>query len=385
MIKRPKIAIIAGEVTSPRALAVFDPLRAVFDVTVFALDGEPMQKFASATSLKIRLYENAQDMPGYLRGLEDELASFDAVISMETSRLATFQAVRASRKHGIPLGVISNEFQPYFYERYPNIRAIQYDICNKADVFWASSEQAQQCLRLDRVPEQAIRRLDPVVDTERFCPDPLRRKKFRNHVGIHSDDVVLLFKHELSPQNRPEAALEALKILYQTTGYTETRIKLIFCGQGSSAMELKYKSFDIGLGRSTLFLHQDAEPFITDLYAATDFILMPRPIRTETHEEFPIGMVEAMAAGIVPVVGAGSVAAELAGDGGLLYTGDEAEYLAARLHMALTDAAVMDLLRAAGRSRVQERFRQDRSADGFIAEVDQLVQERCIERIPRRI
>jgi glycosyltransferase involved in cell wall biosynthesis len=385
MAPRPKIAIVAGEVATPRALALFEPLRAAFDVTIFALDGDAMQKAAAASSLKMRLYENAPDMPGYLRGLEDELASFDAVVGVETSRLATFQAVRAARKHGLPLGVVVNEFQPYFYESYPNIRAIQYDICNKADIFWASSEQAAQALRLDRVPEASIRRLDPVVDVVRFRIDSARRKKFRSYVGIGDDDVVLLFRHELAAHNRPEATLEALRIAYRTSGLKEPRVKLIFAGQGPAAMDLKYLAFDMGLGRAVLFLHQEAEPFLTDLYAATDVIVMPRPQRTETHEDLPIGMLEAMAAGAVPLVGSGSVAAELAGAAGLVYAGDEAEHLAARLHAVLTDAAVMATLRGAGQARVAAQFCQDRPADGFIADVKRLVEERRVERMPRRI
>lgn len=385
MKQQPKIAIVAGEVLAPRSLALFESLRTEFNVTIFALDGEPIQKLATGSSLKMRLYENATDMPGYLQGLEDELASYDAVVGIETSRLSTFQAVRAARKHGLPLGVIVNEFQPYFYERYPNIRAIQYDICNKADIFWVSSEQAQQSLRLDRVAEQSIRRLDPVVDTERFRPDPELRKKFRNYTGIQADDIVLLFKQDLAPQNRPDAILDALRMVYRSTGFLQSRIKLIFCGQGPSAMDLKYRAFDMGLGRSALFLHQDVEPFISDLYAATDIVVMPRPLRTEIHEEFPLSMLEAMATGAIPLVGAGSVAAELAGDAGLVYTGDDAEHLAARLHLLLTDPAVTAQLQASGRTRIQERFQRDRNATDFIAEIHQLLQERRIERMPRRI
>src|SRR5438105_4271673 len=100
---KPKVAIVAGEVTSPRALAPFEPLRDAFDVCVFALDGEALRRPEAGGNLRVRLYENAPDMPGYLRGLEEELASYDAVIGVETSRLATFQAVRAARKHGLPL------------------------------------------------------------------------------------------------------------------------------------------------------------------------------------------------------------------------------------------------------------------------------------------
>ena len=116
MTARPKVAIVAGELQSPRFLALFESLKHDFDVCVYALDLCNVVD-RHGTSLKIRVFENIQDMPGYMRGLEDELASCNLIVGIETSRLSTFQAVRAARKYGIPMVVVVNEFKPYFYER----------------------------------------------------------------------------------------------------------------------------------------------------------------------------------------------------------------------------------------------------------------------------
>lgn len=375
MKRLQKIAIVAGEIADPRSLILFEGLHQYFDVTVFALDSLSLQRANFQPGVKIRIYENSEDMPGYLRGLEEELARFDAVIGIETSRLATFQAVRAARKYGIPLGVIVNEFQPYFYEKYPNIRAIQFDICHKADIFWTTSQLASQVLRLDHVVESSIFNLDPMVDTYRFVADDERRKKFRKYVGIDSSEIVLLFQHDLVAHNRPQMFLDAIKRLQSSRSKNVAQLRLIFAGQGSAAMDLKYRAYDLGLGSSVLFLHQNPEPFLADLYAATDLMVMPRALRTDEHERLPLSMLEAMGAGAVPVVGAGSIAAELAAEAGHLFVGDDAEHLAASLQGLLDQAGLLSHLRSLALTRVQMKFSRHRNQDVFVQQIIRLLTE----------
>lgn len=370
--KRPKIAIVACEVAHPRFLAFFEALKDEFDCCLYSLHTKDLVD-RHCTGIKLRLFDPIPDMPGYLRGLEDELASADAIIGLETSRLATFQAVRAARKHGIPLGVVVNEFHPFFYERFTNIRAIQFDICHKADRFWATSEAAAQTLRLDNVPEAMIRIVRPVVNVHRFQPSVAGRAKFRGYVGLNEGDFVVLYQQDLEAWNKPEQALLALDLVRRQAGPAARRIKLLIVGNGAQTMDLKYRSVDLQLGSSVMFLHQDPEPFLHDLYAATDAVLVPRPTRTEFHEELPLPMLEAMATGAVPIVPIGSVAAELAGPIATTYQDDTHTHIGAALQRLAMDPVVFERARAAAVQHIRRENVPASVATALIADVRELL------------
>ncbi len=352
MTAKPKIAIVVGEWCLPRFLKLFEPLREAFDPCIFLLHNDRLIN-RHGTGFKLRIFDNIPDMPGYMQGLEEELASMAAILAIETSKLATFQAVRAARKFGVPLGVVANEFHPFFYDRFANIRAIQFDICNKADRFWATSQLAAAALRLDHVPAASIRVVPPVVDSLRFKPNPEARARFRKYIGIEENEQVLLFQQELDPAYRPEEALKAVALL-ASRGHARTRgLRLLLSGSGPAAMELKYKSFDLGLGKSVMFLHQDPEPFLVDLYASSDILLVPRPKLMEFHEDLPLHLLEAMACGVAPVVGAGSIAAELAGEAGSVFGDDTHTAMAAAITPLLADAAHLDAMKRRAARKVQ--------------------------------
>jgi tetratricopeptide (TPR) repeat protein len=371
MTAKTKIAVVASDLVQPRFLALFEALRGAFDVCVYALNSEALVNL-HGTGLKLRLFENIPDMPGYLRGLEEELAQCDAIIGLETSRLGTFQAVRAARKFDKPLAVVVNEHLPFFYERYANIRAIQFDICNKADLFLATSSLAAHALQLDRVPLEAIKRVRPVVNTQKFRPSPEARTRFRQYVGIGPDELVVLFHSELEAWNRPELVVQAYHLLARQRLIDPARVRLLFAGTGALAPDLKYRCFALGIGRAAMFLHQDPEPFIADLYAASDILAAPRPMKTEFHEELPLFVLEAMASGVAPVVGVGSLAQEFAAEAAQVSLEDSPEALAATLHRLLGDH---ELLRRMSMTATEIARTRHGGADGdaIVAEIQALI------------
>lgn len=371
MTVKPKIAIVAGELSQPRFLGMFEALREKYDVCVYALHSEALID-RHATGLKLRIFDNVPDMPGYLRGLEDELAGVAAIIGIETSKLATFQAVRAARKHGVPLGVIVNEFRPYFYERYANIRAIQYDICNKAERFWATSDAAANTLRLDNIPAESITRINPVVDTQRFAYEQKLRTKFRDYIGVAQDDFVVLFQDELEAWHRPEEVLKALALVRQRCPAAK-RMRVLFAANGSGTMDLKYKSYDLQLGQAAMFLHQNFEPFLVDMYAACDAVIVPRSTATDLHEDIPLPMLEAMACGVIPVVMGGSIAAEMASYGGIVVSDDTHVSLAAALQTLVQDQGLVTRLRERAQAKVRAENRGGASIGELIAGIETLI------------
>jgi len=373
MSSRPKVAIVVGEMIQPRLLGMFESLAESFDVTVLALDSDGIID-KHDTGLKLRVFESIEDIPGYMRGVEEELLGTSAIIALETSRLSTFQAVRAARKYNIPLGVFSTEYRPLFYEKFENIRAIQYDICNKADVFWASSLQSADALRIDHVAENSIKLLNPTIDTRKFKIDPAGRQRFRKYINLDQNDFVVLFNGDLEKYTKVEDIVAAMCKLKKEFGESASHVKLILAGNGSLAMELKYKSFDNGLGSNIMFLHQTPDPFLADLLNASDIIVSPKPEKTEFHEDFPLNILEAMSCGVVPIVSAGSVGQEIAGDACLVVADNSYQSIYLGLRKIITIKDMLFDLSNKAVIHIHSHFSKDKSSSTLLSEVWGLIE-----------
>jgi glycosyltransferase involved in cell wall biosynthesis len=314
--RRRKIAIVAGKIRHPRALLMFEGLNAHYDVDIYAINHPDFNRSRELTS-RIYLYEESPEMPGYLRGLEDRLVDADMVIGMETSCIATFQAIRAAARLGIPSGVVVNEFIPYFYSSFANIRAVQSDVLEKASFFWATSQLAAAALEVEGVAPERIARVELPVSTKRFRPSADSRAKFRDYIRLRAEERLVTFHGDLIPENQPERLLQATRVMRQMAPGRVPPLRLMFVGNGPHAESLKYQAHDMGLGSQILFLHQDPAPFLHDLYAATDAIIRPEVKRTDMHEDIPWAVLESMASGSAAIVVRSTITSELAGGGAI--------------------------------------------------------------------
>lgn len=368
MSRKKRISIIAGDLRLPRMLGLFEGLSENYDPTVFLLNN-PATINNHATGMKLRVFENIAEMPGYMRDLEDQLDGSDFIISFETSKLATFQAIRIARKHSIPCGIVVNEYQPFFYDGYQNIRAVQYDVMQKADVFWATTAQAANTLLVDGVTGDRISRVNIPVDFNRFKYLPTARAKFRNYVGLKDSEIVVLVRTALEPWTNVISLLEALSIVVKRGAFGARNIKLLIAGDGSQAKELKYKSSDLGIGNQVLFLHQDCEPFYSDLLCAVDLVFDPKLIKGDYLPDIPTHIVEAMACNVVPIVVSGSVGAELAGDSGFVCSDGAAESVAAVIQGILMDPVGFEKKRLHVQKRCAKNFELSAQSDKIVQSI----------------
>ncbi len=348
---RKKVAIVVGDSVDTRLTKVFECLQNHYEVTLYVLSSA-IGLHLLKTGFKVRLFETIESMPGYMRGLEDEVVESDLIISLESSRLSSFQAVRAARRLSVPICILASEFQPYFYDGYPNIRAIQSDIIHKAEHFWVTSAKAKEVLLLDGAREEFISVIPPKLDLDRFKFTEKGRQKFRGYIGIGPDDVTLLWWDSLDKSTRLDELFRALKMLSKTN---QVSVKLLVAGNGSQAMDLKYLAHDLGIGHQILFLHQNPEPFLVDLLSASDVILSARRVAGEIPEPFPFTVLEAAAVGVIPLVGASSLQDELLGGLAPVYSDWSAPILAQRLLSLIPQDAARAMLKAKLRAYLEER------------------------------
>jgi glycosyltransferase involved in cell wall biosynthesis len=311
MLEKRKIALVVGRISQARILRQFERLTVDYRVVIHAFQSQDMAHL-SDLSCELVLYDEVAEMPGYIRGLEENLADADLIIACELTALSSFQACRTADKLGVPLGIYSSEWQQYLYADAPNIRAIQFDISLRADFFICNDSFAKLQLESLNVPANKISVLSYVVDSKRFFVSPLQREKFQKYIGIDEGDKVILFQDMLKSGFGCDVAIEAMRILVEGSKGDRNRLKLIVAGDGPHARELRYFCVEKGLARQVLFLSQDAGPFVADLYNAVDFVLYPAHELFIERDDPPYRLREQLACGVVPIVMKGTQAAGIA-------------------------------------------------------------------------
>ena len=302
---KTKIAIVAGLIYDVELFSVFETLQDEFEITVFALDdADLLTRFRS--SIPIKVFTEIEDMPGYMRALEANLGETDLIICLESSRLSSFQGLRAGLKNNIPVICMVTETAAHKYAGYSNILAIQEDIYRNASLLVAFSEAASQRLLLEGVSSDKIKslRLGSTLEDFSYCES--RRAKFRQYIKVSDSALVVTFRGDLTQGARPEQQLQALKLLEGWDAKLAARIRMIFAGNGAMADELRYMACDLGVGKQVMFLHQDIEPFARDLYSASDFMVSLESEDPGLVSVFPRWILDSMLCRSIPVVFPGS-------------------------------------------------------------------------------
>ncbi len=310
MKPKHKIGIVAGDQKQIQCIELFEPLRDQYNFTVYAFDYPEVLESAHY-GLPLRAYNEDPKMPGFMKGLEDQLSGMDAIIAIETSRLASFQGLRAARKFGIPIGVVTTEYRPFFYEKFRNIRAIQCDIYNKSSRYWTLSSASTALLKLEGVAPEFINELGPrlsQIPTDAHIIK--KRRKFRKYIELSDDHIVILAKFDLEPSYHSSMLLQGFaQFLKQYPA--SSKMRLLVVGSGSKAQEMKYLAADLGIGKYVMFIHQKSTPFLEDLLAASDLSISLCPDHPESHEAFPQWIVAAMANRVIPLFESGCQELEL--------------------------------------------------------------------------
>jgi glycosyltransferase involved in cell wall biosynthesis len=162
-----------------------------------------------------------------------------------------------------------------------------------------------------------------------------------------ADRPALVFAGRLTPQKDLDVALQALALIPEAT--------LTVAGEGAERPRLEALCHELGLGGRVHFVGALPRAEVLGLMRAADVVVL-----SSAWENFPHGLVEALAMG-TPVIAtrAGGVL-EIVEDGrnGLLVESGDAPAFAAAVRMFLADTALQERLRAAAAPSVA-RFQQD--------------------------
>ncbi|MGH2915589.1 MAG: glycosyltransferase family 4 protein [Solirubrobacteraceae bacterium] len=185
---------------------------------------------------------------------------------------------------------------------------------------------------------------------------PLPEPAIRELIGAEARPIVLSASAKLPHKNLPRL-LGALALIP-----APSRPLLVLPGYPTAhEAQLRATAARLGVGDDVRFLGWVSAEQLEGLYAAARCFVFP-----SLYEGFGMPVLEAMARGVPVACSARGSLAEVAGDAALTFDPESEPQIAAAIARLLTDAALAQRLRAAGREQAQ-RFTWSATAAGTLA------------------
>lgn len=161
------------------------------------------------------------------------------------------------------------------------------------DAQLATSDALVAQLVADGCEADAVRTAYIGVDTEAWHHQGPRFAAVRESIGAGEDTLILLFSGRLSPEKRPQFAVDVTAQLL-AEGHD---VLLLLAGGGPLIQQVHAQAAVQGIGERCKLLGEVEESTLRFIYAASDIFLAPSEI-----EGVARSLYEAMAMGCVPVV-----------------------------------------------------------------------------------
>ena len=107
MSRKLKIKVVAGSLSDSALIRAWEVIAHRHDVELLAQEGSTA---GLATRLPVIFFPSIPEMPNFFRDLDRHMAGADVIVGLDSSKLYTFQSLRASRNLGIPFVCVSHDY-----------------------------------------------------------------------------------------------------------------------------------------------------------------------------------------------------------------------------------------------------------------------------------
>lgn len=251
----------------------------------------------------------------------------------------------------------------------------------RMDHIIAISTNVRESLITAGIPASSITAIPNAIDTDRYRPRG-DSSNVRRTLGVGKDDPVVLFVGNLTRSKGLDLLIAAMRRVVEDVGNARLVVTL----------ELRHHSFDeseralakqiVDANMQGNMIQLGIIDFMPELLAAVDIVVSPYR-DTQGPSDYPLALMEAMAAGRCVVGSKTGGLPELIEDGvnGKLVEPEESEALAKALLQLVHSAELRARLGAEARRSVLERFATDRIAERHL-QVYKNVRARFTNRNP---
>ncbi|MCX6119646.1 MAG: hypothetical protein NT027_19075 [Proteobacteria bacterium] len=264
-----KLRIVAGINFDLSVDSLWENLSHHYDIEILVIG---RCESSSATSSVPKVFFPALDgMPGFLKNVDSFLEGSSIIIGVGLSTLASFQALRFCRANSIPFFAISYDTNPFAYDLYNNLKAIQTDILENSSGFLVSSEKQRRFLLHNGISTDSIVDVAAGNFSVDDCFSSKLREKFRKYIGIPENCFLVGIKTDFINKESIEGVANGIKLFVEKQSIqNRSKLRFLFLGNGPNFEQTKYLVSSLGVGKNCLFLSQDSRGFWRDVCSAVD-------------------------------------------------------------------------------------------------------------------
>ncbi|MBI5408133.1 MAG: glycosyltransferase [Nitrospirae bacterium] len=370
-----KIAIVRGSNLNKWELQNYEPLSDTFAITAYTTERTCFDLDEIRLPI-VKLPFKHQGLLLHMQGLEEQLADKDLVFSADITYLFSAQAVEAKQKCGCKVVCLEWENIPFNYEDYEAVRTIkEYEIVrnikervrNGADHFIAVTERAKEALLLEGVPEEKIDVIFMGVDLNKFRPRREDIEKDRERIGLHKDDIAVLFIGRMEWEKGVYDFVHAAAKVLRDNSLNGLPVRFLMVGKGPELPGVQDRARALGISDRITFIEKYPYQEIPRLHNLTDVFVLPSITTKSWQEQFGMVLIESMACG-KPVIStfSGSIP-EVVGDAGILIQPNDHLSLYGAVKKLILDKDLRECLGKEALTRAEAYFDSRKNAERFRA------------------
>lgn len=307
------------------------------------------------------LLSDHDENPSFLPGLESALKGFDYVIVKERIGLYAYQVLKAKWSSRFKMFVWLDNLVPFPANDIDQMRTIRSEVSAGADGFIVQTDAARSVLELENIESERIFRLTPSVATQ-FETSGSIKAKAREILSLSESDLVICAFGQIEWEESLQDLMAAVKLLITSKPSLKDKIKILICGIGSFASELKEASINFGSDYCVHYYAPNRETTKTIIQAADLQFIATMPGRDRIEGD-PFRYLSAMCYGI-PVVANRSPMAEATVEKHRLdFCAGSPVSLAQALKKVINGKALVKDISNKNRDKLSRRFNPQKTAE----------------------
>jgi tetratricopeptide (TPR) repeat protein len=291
---KPKLALVLGVVPAVDDVDQLQLLSARYDVSVLAAESivgflSQMSFFQGLTCVALPDYD---ENPSYLPGLEQALAGFQLVIVKERLGLYAYQCVKAKWRHKFRLLVWIDNLTAFPAQDARNLQVICSEVTAAADGFLVQSRAAATVLEIEGISEDRVLMMTPWV-ARHSQRTGRNRAAARQELGIAESDFLVGYFGQIEWEESLTDLVAAIKIAAQKAVHLRRKLRVVFCGIGSFASELREAFIRLGIDDYAVYVKPDRRSVEAINLAVDAIFYSPVPSRDRSDGD-PYRLLNAM-------------------------------------------------------------------------------------------
>ena len=353
---KQKVAIVFGTLPTVYDIDQFRLIDQEYEINI--ISSESICGYLTQTSyyqdLTCVALPEYEENPTYLPGLEKVLENYEFVIVKERMGLYAYQCVKAKWKHRFRLLIWLDNFTPFPAEDVDQMRAVRLEVTNAADGFIVQSKAALTTLKLEGVSEERVCLLPPYVaaSVER---NNKNRAAAREELDLAEGDFVVSYLGAVEWEEDLAQLAAAIKVAFGESPSLKRRLRLVVCGIGSYAPELRDAFVRYGIDNVPMYIGPNRKAFEAIFQASDALFVSSIPSRDRVDGD-PYRVLAAMANGVPIIASRGPIIQDLVGKHRVDFCQGSIDSLADSLIKAENSAGLLKDLARKNLAKVEKMY-----------------------------